>query len=79
MALIKNKATVNEDVDPSVVISKLKNENLNLRDEIGFLKGEAGEGDALTPKVTPCSAILRTQTTQVHQLNFSTFLFLVGP
>ena len=50
VALIKNKATVNEDVDPSVVINKLKNENLNLREEIGFLKGEAGEGDALTPK-----------------------------
>lgn len=50
VALIKNKAVVNEDVDPSVVIGKLKDENLNLREEIGFLKGEAGEGDALTPK-----------------------------
>lgn len=50
VALIKNKATVNEDVDPSIVIGKLKNENLNLREEINFLKGEAGEGDALTPK-----------------------------
>ena len=29
---------VNEDVDPSVVIGKLRDENLNLREEIGFLK-----------------------------------------
>ena len=38
VALIKNKAVVNEDVDPSVVIGKLRDENLNLREEIGFLK-----------------------------------------
>ena len=38
VALIKNKAVINEDIDSSVVIGKLKDENLNLREEIGYLK-----------------------------------------
>lgn len=50
VSLIKNKATVNEDLDPSLVIRRLKSEILQLREEIAFLKGEAGEGDALTPQ-----------------------------
>ena len=33
-----------------MVIRRLKNEILQLREEIGFLKGEAGEGEALTPQ-----------------------------
>jgi kinesin family protein 6/9 len=49
VSLIKNKATVNEDLDPSMVIKRLKAELLALREEIAFLKGETGEGDALTP------------------------------
>lgn len=50
VSLIKNKATVNEGSDPELVIRRLKNEILTLREEIAFLKGEAGEGDALTPQ-----------------------------
>ena len=38
MSLIKNKATINEDLDPSLVIRRLKAEVLTLREEIGFLK-----------------------------------------
>ena len=49
VSLIKNKATINEDADPAVVIQRLKGEMLNLREEIQFLKGESGEGDALMP------------------------------
>mmetsp|Transcript_22980 Transcript_22980/g.38346 ORF Transcript_22980/g.38346 Transcript_22980/m.38346 type:complete len:951 (+) Transcript_22980:72-2924(+) len=49
VSLIKNRALLNEEADPSVVISRLKSELLNLREEISFLKGEAGEGDALSP------------------------------
>ncbi|CAE7696746.1 KIF6, partial [Symbiodinium microadriaticum] len=52
VSLIKNKATVNEGSDPDLVIKRLKNEVLTLREEIAFLKGEAGEGDALTPQAT---------------------------
>ena len=48
MSLIKNKATINEDLDPSLVIRRLKTEILSLREEISFLKGEAGEGEALS-------------------------------
>jgi len=38
VSMIKNKATVNEDLDPSVVIKRLKTEVLTLREEIAFLK-----------------------------------------
>jgi kinesin family member 6/9 len=49
VSLIKNRATINEDMDPSMVIRRLKQEILTLREEIAFLKGEAGEGDVLGP------------------------------
>ncbi len=49
VSLIKNRATINEEADPNQVIKRQKNELLSLREEIAYLKGEAGEGDALTP------------------------------
>lgn len=49
MSLIKNRATINEGLDPQQIIKRLKTEILTLREEISFLKGEAGEGDTLTP------------------------------
>jgi kinesin family member 6/9 len=49
VSLIKNRATINEDTDPNAVIKRLKGELMGLREEIAYLKGEAGEGDALTP------------------------------
>lgn len=36
--MIKNRATVNEDLDPNAVIRRLKGEILTLREEIAFLK-----------------------------------------
>jgi kinesin family protein 6/9 len=50
VSLIKNKALINEEMDPSIVIRRLKNELLTLREEIAYLKGESGEGDILTPQ-----------------------------
>jgi kinesin family protein 6/9 len=38
VSTIKNRATVNEDLDPNAVIRRLKGEILNLREEIAFLK-----------------------------------------
>ena len=38
VSLIKNKAVVNEDLDPSVIIKRLKTEILTLREEIDYLK-----------------------------------------
>lgn len=38
VSLIKNKALINEEQDPSVMIRRLKNEVLTLREEIAFLK-----------------------------------------
>jgi len=49
VSLIKNKATINEDVDPTVVIQRLKTNVMSLREEVAYLKGESGEGDALSP------------------------------
>jgi len=49
VALIKNSAVVNEDLDPQLMIGRLKTEVHSLRDEVAFLKGEAGEGEALDP------------------------------
>lgn len=48
VSMIKNTATVNEDLDPTVMIGRLKGEVKGLHEEIKFLKGEAGEGDTLT-------------------------------
>lgn len=50
VSLIKNKVSINEEVDPSLIIRRLKNEVLALREEISFLKNESGEGDNLTPQ-----------------------------
>ncbi len=47
VSLIKNKASINEEQDPNQVIKRLKGELLGLREEIAFLKGEAGEGDVV--------------------------------
>ena len=44
VALIKNVAQVNEDLDPSLVIRRLKAEVAVLKEEVRFLKGESGEG-----------------------------------
>ncbi|KAJ1421191.1 P-loop containing nucleoside triphosphate hydrolase protein [Ochromonadaceae sp. CCMP2298] len=49
VSLIKNRALLNEETDPSVMIRRLKGELLNLREEISFLKGESGEGELLSP------------------------------
>lgn len=48
VALVKNKAYVNEELDPELIIKRLKAEIKRLREEVTFLKGENGEGDTLT-------------------------------
>jgi len=40
---IKNTVSRNEQVDPSVIISRLKKENLQLKAEISLLKGGVGK------------------------------------
>ena len=48
VALVKNKAFVNEELEPELVIKRLKAEMKRLREEVKFLKGENGEEDGLT-------------------------------
>jgi len=48
VASIKNEAIINEDMDPSLQIKRLKDEVKRLKGEVDFLKGESGEGDTLT-------------------------------
>lgn len=38
VSMIKNKAAINEDVDPHAVIKRLKTELVTLREEIAYLK-----------------------------------------
>jgi len=50
VALVQNDALVNEEIDPSMLIKKLKSEVVALREEVAFLKGERGdeaEGDRI--------------------------------
>ncbi|CAM9586109.1 unnamed protein product [Scytosiphon promiscuus] len=48
VSTIKNEARVNEDVDPGVLIRRLRSECATLNDEVAFLKGESGDGEELT-------------------------------
>ena len=48
VALVKNNAYINEELEPELVILRLKAELKRVREEVNFLKGENGEGDALT-------------------------------
>ncbi len=48
VALVKNNAFVNEELEPEFVIKRLKVEVKRLREEIKFLKGENGEEDGLS-------------------------------
>lgn len=41
VAMVKNEATINESLDPQLMIKRLKQENKELREEIAMLKGEA--------------------------------------
>jgi kinesin family protein 6/9 len=52
VALIKNNAQINEELEPELVIQRLKSEVKRLREEIRYLKGENGEGDELSKDQT---------------------------
>jgi kinesin family member 6/9 len=41
VAMVKNEATINESLDPHLMIKRLKQENRELREEIAMLNGEA--------------------------------------
>lgn len=48
VALVKNAAYINEELEPELVIARLKGELKRLREEVKFLKGENGEEDELS-------------------------------
>lgn len=48
VALVKNNAFINEELEPELVIQRLKGEIKRLREEIKYLKGENGEEEDLT-------------------------------
>jgi kinesin family protein 6/9 len=45
VALVKNSASVNEVVDPDLVIQRLRNEVKRLRDEVEFLSGKSNDDE----------------------------------
>eukprot|EP00979_Chaetoceros_neogracilis_P017568 scaffold10241_cov256-Chaetoceros_neogracile.AAC.24 len=48
VALVENNAHINEELEPELVIQRLKDELKRVREEVRFLQGENGEGDDLT-------------------------------
>jgi hypothetical protein len=48
VALVTNSATVNEELEPQLVIQRLKAEIFKLREEVRFLKGENGDDGIIT-------------------------------
>ena len=48
VALIKNNAYINEELEPELVIQRLKAEVKRLREEVRYLQGENGEGEELS-------------------------------
>lgn len=47
VALISNKAHLNEEVDPNMVIARLKREIESLRAELAIARGDDSSGDEL--------------------------------
>lgn len=47
---MKNNAYINEEVEPKLVIQRLKDELKRVGEEVSFLQGENGEGNTLTDK-----------------------------
>ena len=43
VALVKNEASINEEVEPEMVISRLRAEVKRLRDEVAFLQGKSSD------------------------------------
>ncbi|CAM9288030.1 unnamed protein product [Laminaria digitata] len=48
VSTIKNDARINEDVDPGVLIRRLRSDCAALNDEVAFLKARRGDGEELT-------------------------------
>jgi kinesin family protein 6/9 len=43
VALVKNEASVNEEVEPEMIIQRLRAEVKRLRDEVAFLQGKGAD------------------------------------
>ena len=72
VSLIKNKASINEDLDPSLVIRRLKAEILTLREEIGFLKVRT------YVRTRECFVVYTTYNSRLLIVfSFSLFLYLL--
>jgi uncharacterized protein YbbC (DUF1343 family) len=48
VALVKNTAMINEELEPALAIKRLKNEVCDLREQLKYLKGENGEEGEIT-------------------------------
>ena len=49
VAMVRNVVAVNEEVDPTLVIRRLKTEIRDLKEEVRLLRGEDEQRGALTP------------------------------
>ena len=51
VALIKNDAILNEELDPRLLITQLRAENLQLRNQLSMQNGNEQFNDPLTPEL----------------------------
>lgn len=51
VALIKNDAILNEELDPRLLINQLRAENLQLRNQIAIQSGDEQINEPLTPEI----------------------------
>lgn len=59
VACIKNTANKNEVIDPSLIITRLRQEISELKAEIRLIKGEGGDRDHLSPEeIEECKALV---------------------
>ena len=77
VAMVKNSARINEELEPELIIRRLKGELYKLREQIKFLKGENDEEDELSKEekdelerlVNEYVEVKEATTTEIVELN----------
>jgi kinesin family protein 6/9 len=69
VALIKNDAILNEELDPRLLINQLRTENLQLRNQILMQSGNEQFNDALTPELIAKLVLILKTNLQISFVN----------
>lgn len=71
VALVKNSASVNEEVEPEMVIQRLRAEVRRLREEVEFLSGKNDDDDSINSDVGTGDGVLQLPQHKVNELTES--------